>query len=282
MTGAEMRGLLAETVQEIISRPMDILRCFWLTTIFYSAWLLLFFALFPGDTDVGSILELNGVVFVAFIVLLLVLFAITVAPGVIRWHRVLITNQPTHWLPLVPARSAILYTLLATLIFFLYVVISKILGSVYQDLLLPIIGFFNGGAVIPWIFDPYENPAFQVDELVMSFLAALVLGRLYMRLPEIAVEQSYKGARSTWTRSEKWRFYLALGLIFLIPVILDSASNFLWANIPEPAGYFVLLPVLMVLSSVCWIASVTLLSVAYRHNLGKLQGVQEGTTSIAQ
>ena len=213
--------------------------------------------------------ELDGSVVAVLIVSLLVLFAVTIAPGVIRWHRALISNQATHWLPLVPAISAMQYTLLVALIFFLFVAISKIFGSLYQDLLMPIIGLFNGGTVIPWIFDPDKNSAFQFGELVMSFVAAFILGRLYMRLPEIAVERSYKGARSTWTSSERWNFYFALGLIFLVTAVLDFVSNYWWVSIPELAIYFVLLPVVIVLSSVIWIASITLLSIAYRRNLVK-------------
>ena len=123
------------------------------------------------------------------------------------------------------------------------------------------------------MLDPYENSAFQFGELVMSFLAAFILGRLYMRLPEIAVERSDKGARSSGTTSERWNFYFALGLIFLVPAVLDFASNYLLIKIPNLAVYFVLLPVLIVLSTVFWIASITLLSVAYHRNLLKRANV---------
>lgn len=97
-----MRGLLAETAQEIINRPMDILRCFWPTTIFISTWTMLFLVVLPSETKSGGSSELDGAVIATVVVLLLILFAVTIAPGVIRWHRLLISNQATHWFPLVP------------------------------------------------------------------------------------------------------------------------------------------------------------------------------------
>jgi hypothetical protein len=262
-----MRGLLAESAREIMSRPKDILRCFWPTAIFHAAGLALVLVLFPGEIETGRIAKNNENAVAVFIAALLALFAVTIAPGVIRWHRALITSQPTHWLPLVPPLSALLYTLLVAFTFFLFVAIQKIFSSLYQDLLMPIIGLFSGGGEIPWIFDPQKNAAFQFGELIMTFLAAFILGRLYMRLPEIAVEQPYKGARGTWSRSERWNFYCALGVLFLIPVVSDSIMNYLWAKTGELAGYLVLLPVFFILSTICWIASITLLSVAYRRNL---------------
>jgi hypothetical protein len=263
-----MWGLLKETVQEIIGKPLDMAKCFWSSAIFAISWLTLIEVMPAAEVESASISKIDGFVFAVVAIAMFALFALTVTPGVIRWHRLLITNQPSSWLPLAPMQSTLLYTMLVALTIFLFVAISKILGSLYQDLLLPIIGLLNVGADIPWLFVRLQNP-FLFGEFSMTFVAAFILGRLYMRLPEIAVEQSHKGARSNWTKSERWNFYVALGLLFLIPTVSDFALNYFWPETLEQTGYLLLLLVQIALATFCWIASITLMSVAYRRNLEK-------------
>jgi hypothetical protein len=103
-----------------------------------------------------------------------------------------------------------------------------------------------------------------------------------MRLPEIAVEQPYKGGRNFWTRSERWNFYFALGILFLVPVAVDSAVSYVWVRTGDVISFFVLWPFTFVLAIVFWISSITLLSVAYRRNLLKHKGELQVSINMPQ
>jgi hypothetical protein len=157
-----MRSFLAETAQELIRRPMDVLRCFWPAVIFFIGWMTLLVLLLAGQSEIDNNLKPDSGAVAVFCGALIALFAVTIAPGVIRWHRRLIANHPTDWLPFVPFRSAILYTLCVVFAFVLFVAISKIFSSLFHDLLLPVIGLLTGGVELPWILDPSKNPVFSV------------------------------------------------------------------------------------------------------------------------
>lgn len=270
--GATMLGLLNETITEMKSKPVDLFRCFWPSV----ALALASFLIAASFSDLirqfasESELEANILMFMAVFAGGGLVFAATIAPGVIRWHRFLIADQPTSWLPPVPFKSTITYTLLAGSIGFLYVAIQKVFGSLYQDLLFPVVGLVTGSVglkAIPWLLDPSLNFLFQFADYVFGFLSAILLGRLYLRLPEISLEAPLRGARKAWTKKQKWAFYLALGTIFLSAFLMQRLDDAIWASINDIASILFFLPVSIVFSLFFWAAGITLLSVAYRRNL---------------
>jgi hypothetical protein len=125
-----MFSLLSESLNEIFSRPMALLKTFWLTAVLYLAVLLLFYAGIIALYEAATI----WIVVIAFIV----------APGAVKWHRHVLAEETVGWLPRLPDLKSISYAAKLCVVMVFIGMSQKVASSIAQDILLPFYGLATG------------------------------------------------------------------------------------------------------------------------------------------
>jgi hypothetical protein len=209
-----MFGLLLESLNEIISRPLALLKTFWLTVVLYFAVLCLLLG--------GVVADIEA------IGLMLVSMVLVASPGAVQWHRHVLTGESVRWFPRLPDLKSLAYAakLCVTTIF--VGMSQKIASSIAQDILLPVYGLATGG------ISPEEpaNVALGVNlaEISIRVLAFLIFAGWMLSLPEGTLEPSMRGFRKSWPDGGKRHFFGALAVLYFGPALFWAITTWTFRN----------------------------------------------------
>jgi hypothetical protein len=241
-----MFGLLLEGLNEILSRPMALVKIFWLTVVLYTASLASLLFGFVSEREV--------------IVVLLVLLILVASPGAVGWHRHILADEQLRWLPRPPDLKSLIYAAKLGFVSIFVGMSQKVASSIAQDILLPIYGLATGG-VLP------EDPAnvtlaLNVTEICIRILAFLLIAGWMLSLPEGTLEPSMRGFRKKWPIGGKVDFFGALAVVYFAPVLVSELAawpfpdQFIWRGVIGTG-----------LGLIATVLGLSLLTVAYRRNV---------------
>jgi hypothetical protein len=274
--------VLAQTLKIVWQRKLDAVRCFWPIVAYVAAIVgLISGAMHLVNIYDGENLTILVGALLAFFALLFFLAAALLTPAIVKWHRAIVLNEPIGSALSKPSRQSFKYASLLLLLAIAYTVMDKVLASVWNDLLMPVVGLLmNSDSDHPLIiwsdlvlsldskwfstFMSFSRPV--LANVILSFVYVVLFRSLYLRLPEVALGQEYSGSRQLLTKREKWQFTLFLVLLFAAPELVQAVARYWWIT-----GEYKIDPTStepFVMSSVaglmCSLAAVTLLSVAIK------------------
>jgi hypothetical protein len=237
-------GLLRESWNEIVNRPLAMLQCFWLSIALYCLALVLLYA--------------GVIAFLEMIIVLLVVVILAVTPGAVRWHRHVISCEKTTWIPRLPDVLSLAYAVKVLAATLALSIVQKFASSVIEDLAMPVYFLLRGPTAQPI----GENSASGLALMISLFAFVLIFGSWMLHLPEGALDPSARGMRKRWPPSGLQSFLLALSVVYLAPEALFFAVPYFAPD------YTVGAIVMSICVSVfCMSLGLSLLTVTYRKNM---------------
>jgi hypothetical protein len=272
--------MFAKTFKILWHRKFDALRCFWpfILYLFLVVALIALIYFVTSHYEIENIGIVVGSIVTAFVVIFL-LAATLLTPAIIKWHRAIVLDEPIGLAMPKPSSASFKYAFVLLILTFAFVVIQTFLTTIWDDLLMPIVGLFvksdSDYPLVIWVdlvqslgsswFSSLLNfSRLALASFVVSVVYVSLFRSLYLRLPEIALGQAYKGARLALSRKERWQFSFLLVLFFVFPEVVQAFVRYRWivstySVDPTSTEPFVISTIVGIFSS---LAAVTLLSVA--------------------
>jgi hypothetical protein len=237
-----MIGLLCDAWNELARNWMVFVKCLWPLILVYALGGLL--VLYRLTTPLGATVVMS------------VLSLIVIALGAVAWHRHIILQEKTTWLPRMPDMLFFAYLGKILLLAMAFGVISKVTQSFVSDVFMPILGATTFGAAFVGIkFAPIAS------DLMTIVLFVLAFGSLMLSFPEGALDADARGAGKTWPANGRRQFLQTLIFIYVFEIALRVAVEHLAFVHKYVLVFYV------IASHALMGLALSLLTVAYRRNL---------------
>jgi hypothetical protein len=249
-----MWGLLREAWEELVKSWLALVQCFLIPALL---------GLVLGQALSGMDIEQLGAeqkyYFALYISVVFIVIGLLMASGAVRWHRHVIAGEKTNWVPHLPDGKSFMYAAKLIFVIIAFGATNRIGDSIVMDLVMPIIGLFNGGAE-----DGIPNAdLLKVMGRAASMLAyVFLLGPWMLRLPEGSLDPNFSGARKTWPNGGKRHYLQAFTVVSLASLAVNELQMYLGDD-SSGALWWALVLASFFVSAV----GLSLLTVAYRRNI---------------